>query len=609
MNIFGQTEKVVFSAPGGFYETSFSLSLECLSALHHVRYTTNGASPNTTSHMYEQPLWLDKNLYSHSDIYTIPTGPENILYLPDSVQHCIVIRAAVFDENDSCISAITTQSYLIRDLDNIDTQLPMLSLCADSLDLFDYERGIMVPGVFFDNTNPEQSGNYYQTGKEWERIVNVEYHDPADNSGINQTCGLRTHGNRARRYPQKGLKIYARDEYGKKRFTYPFFENSPLNSFKHLVIKPYSSLYPYTGIQDYICSKAAIDMGLEAGLSRPVVLFLNGEYWGIYFLQEKMDERYLEDHFGIDMDHCQIVGNWNGLAKYGGQVDAYGDNIEFANMMDWLETVNLSRESDYQHLCELIDIDNFIDYIILETFIANSDWPANNMRCWKMDEGRWRWMFFDGDAALNNFNLDPFGNAIPLDVFGNATYTGEYNWPSSRKATLLFRRCLENHEFTSRFESRMSQLCNEVLTYEKTGAYYHHILELLHPEITAQSFRFGYPSHVNYWNWACTLIDDFLSNRVNTYFAEYENHVGLDEYSASTSFSLYPNPANGVLFVETVHAASLQDQTAYRISNLMGQTLQQGNITAETKQINIGNLPAGMYFITVAGETRKFVVE
>ena len=480
MNVSAQTEKVLFSAQGGFYETSFSLSLSCLSNLHHhVRYTTNGTTPDATSRLYEQPLWLDENLYSHSDIYTIPTSPENIFYLPDSVQHCIVIRAAVFDENDSCISKTTTQSYLIHDLDNFDSQLPMLSICADSLDLFDYERGIMVPGVFFDNTNLDHSGNYYQTGREWERVVNVEYHDPANNSGINQTCGLRTHGNRARRYPQKGLKIYAREEYGKKRFTYPFFENSPLNSFKHLVIKPYSSLYPYTGIQDYICSQTAIDMGLEAGLSRPVVLFLNGEYWGIYFLQEKMDERYLDDHFGIDMEHCQIVGNWNGLAKYGGQVDAHGDNIEFANMMDWLETANLWRESDYQHLCELIDIDNFIDYIILETFIANNDWPANNMRCWKMDGGRWRWMFFDGDAALNNYSLDPFGNAIPLDVFGNATYTGEYNWPSSRKATLLFRRCLENHEFTSRFESRMSQLCNMVLAYENTGDYYHHILELL----------------------------------------------------------------------------------------------------------------------------------
>lgn len=609
MNVSAQTEKVLFSAQGGFYETSFSLSLSCLSNLHHhVRYTTNGTTPDATSRLYEQPLWLDENLYSHSDIYTIPTSPENIFYLPDSVQHCIVIRAAVFDENDSCISKTTTQSYLIHDLDNFDSQLPMLSICADSLDLFDYERGIMVPGVFFDNTNLDHSGNYYQTGREWERVVNVEYHDPANNSGINQTCGLRTHGNRARRYPQKGLKIYAREEYGKKRFTYPFFENSPLNSFKHLVIKPYSSLYPYTGIQDYICSQTAIDMGLEAGLSRPVVLFLNGEYWGIYFLQEKMDERYLDDHFGIDMEHCQIVGNWNGLAKYGGQVDAHGDNIEFANMMDWLETANLWRESDYQHLCELIDIDNFIDYIILETFIANNDWPANNMRCWKMDGGRWRWMFFDGDAALNNYSLDPFGNAIPLDVFGNATYTGEYNWPSSRKATLLFRRCLENQGFRLHFESRMSQLCDEVLAYENTARHYIQAVNTLSPEIAAQSFRFGYPSHVNYWNWACTFTDDFLSNRVNTYFAEYADYVGLDERSASASLSIYPNPANGVLFVETHGRASQQTQT-YRITNLMGQTLLQGQITTETQQINIENLPAGLYFITVASETRKFMVK
>ena len=74
------------------------------------------------------------------------------------------------------------------------------------------------------------------------------------------------------------------------------------------------------------------------------------------------------------------------------------------------------------------------------------------------------------------------------------------------------------------------------------------------------------------------------------------------------SFSCYPNPANGVLFVETRLIASLQDPT-YRITNLMGQTLLQGNITAETQQINIEKLPAGMYFITFAGETRKFVVK
>ena len=606
---FSQTEeKVVFSAPGGFYETSFPLSLECLSDLHHVRFTTNGTTPNADSRLYEQPLWLDTNIYSHSDIYTIQICPEDLFYLPDSIQHCIVIRAAVFDENDSCVSKTFTNSYLIRDLDNIDTQLGMLSICADSLALFDFETGILVPGVHWDSTDPYNTGNYYQRGREWERLGNVEYYDYADNSGIHQTCGLRTHGNRARHQPQKGLKIYAREEYGKKRFTYAFFENSPLNSFKHLIIKPYSSLYPFTGIQDYICSQTAINMGLEAGMSRPVVLYLNGEYWGIYFLQEKMDERYLEDHFDIDIEHCQIVSNWNGLAEHGGTIDNYGNNIEFANMMDWLEIADLTQKHEYQHLCELIDIDNFIDYIILETFIANCDWPANNMRCWKMNNGRWRWMFLDGDAALNNFSIDPFGNAIPLDVFGNATYAGEYTWPSSRKATLMFRKCLENPEFVLSFENRMSQLCQDVLAFENTEYHFQHIKDWIQEEIAAQSFRFSIPQQVDLWNLTCTLTDDFLINRVETYFDEYSVYVGLDEHLASASFSMYPNPANGILFIETRHGTSLPDQNEYRITNPIGQTLLQGHIKNEIQQINIESLPAGMYFITVGITTQKFVV-
>lgn len=606
---FGQEEeeKVSFSAQGGFYETSFPLSLECLSSLHHVRYTTNGTTPDASSRLYEQPLGLDSSLYSHSDIYTILTSPEDLFYLPDSVQHCIVIRAAVFDENDSCVSKTFTNSYLIKSLGCDTHGLPVISLCADSLDLFGYEQGIMVPGIFFDSLNPYQTGNYYQKGREWERVANVEFHDYADNSGINQTCGLRAHGNRARRQPQKGLKIYAREEYGKKRFKHQFFDNDPHDSFKHLVIKPISSLYPNTGIQDYICSNIGIDMGLESGLSRPIALYLNGEYWGIYFLQEKMDERYLEDHLNIDIEHCHIVGNWNGYAEYGGPVDANGDHIEFVNLMNWLETADLSQEQEYQHLCELIDIENFIDYIILETFIANNDWPSNNMRCWKMDNGRWRWMFYDGDSALNNFSLDSFGNAIPLDVFGNITYTGDGSWPSSRKATLLYRKCIENEDFVSRFELRISQLCQDVLSYENTSRHYNQVKNAMSPEITTQSFRFGSPSSWNYWNRACGFADDFLYNRVETYTAEYANFIGLNEHHEEVCFFVYPNPANDILQVETQILVPLP--ATYRIINIMGQTISQGSINAETQRIDISMIPAGMYFITIGNATRKFVVK
>ena len=215
-----QAERVLFSSGGGFYENSFQLSLYCFYADHHIRYTTNGNAPTAESTLYDAPLTLDEHLYSNTDIYTIQISPEDLIYIPDSVRHAIVIRAAVFDENDSCISPTFTNTYLIQSLGFEGTGLPVVSICADSLALFDYETGIFVPGVHFDPENPQLSGNYYQKGIDWERTVNVEFYEPTDNSGVNQICGLRTHGNRSRRYPSKGMKIYAREEYGKKRFVH-----------------------------------------------------------------------------------------------------------------------------------------------------------------------------------------------------------------------------------------------------------------------------------------------------------------------------------------------------------------------------------------------------
>ena len=604
---FAQNDTIVFSVKGGFYDEVFALHLYNANPQNHIRYTTNGNRPTAQSLLYEDSLWLDYTKYSESNIYTIQISPDDLIYVPDSIQHCIVIRAAVFDENDSCVSKVVANSYFIRSLGCDTHGLPAISICADSLDLFGFERGIMVPGILFDTLDPEHTGNYYMHGREWERQINVEFCEVTDNSGINQTCGMRTHGNRARRQPQKGLKIYAREEYGKKRFKHRFFENSMHNSFKHLVIKPYSTIYPFTSIQDYICSQAAIDLSLESGQSRPVVLYLNGEYWGIYFLQEKMDERYLEDHFNIDIENCMIVGDWYGLAEHGGSVDAGGNNIEFVEMMNWLETADLSQQETYQYLCSLVDIDDFMDYIILETFVANNDWPANNMRCWKMNGGKWRWMFFDGDAAFNNNSIDPYANPIPLDVFGNATYSGDYTWPSSKQATLMFRKCLENEGFVCRFENRIVELCHDVLTYERLSLHYHWVREQMYSEIEAQSFRFGNPSYLSFWNWACTLTDDFLSTREETYWSEWSDFVGLNE-QGMVSLTCYPNPSN-----EEIHVffeSEIPGPCEISMYDMMSRKvfMQSWSLDYGYNDLIIQpNVPAGIYVLKVGGHSQRIV--
>lgn len=110
------SQEVQFSQPGGFYDESFFLALSYPSGDTSIHYTTNGNAPNANSQVYVSPLHLDQDLYSHSNIYTIRNCPESLWYQPDSVQHCIVIRAAAFDSEGNRISPINTNSYLIRKL-------------------------------------------------------------------------------------------------------------------------------------------------------------------------------------------------------------------------------------------------------------------------------------------------------------------------------------------------------------------------------------------------------------------------------------------------------------------------------------------------------------
>ena len=115
INIYSQSDTVIYSATGGFYENSFDLTLSCNNPNNKIYYTTNGNTPTTQSYLYTQPLHLDENLYSQSDIYKIRNAPDNF-YVPDTIQKCIVIRAATFDNNDSIISDIITNSYCISSL-------------------------------------------------------------------------------------------------------------------------------------------------------------------------------------------------------------------------------------------------------------------------------------------------------------------------------------------------------------------------------------------------------------------------------------------------------------------------------------------------------------
>lgn len=557
-------ERACFSVPGGFYDNSFSLEITPFYQNHHIRYTTNGNRPTAASQLYTGPLLLDESLYSTSDIYTIQISPDNLVYVPDSVRHCIVIRAAVFDQNENCISEVSTNSYFIHALGCDTHGMPVVSLCADSLDLFDYEHGIFVPGVHFDPLDPNCTGNYYQKGDDWERSSNVEFYE-LDNQGVNQQAGLRTHGGSGRRFQQKCVKLYARDIYGKNRFEHRFFEDLPIESFKHLVLKPFAASWSQTGASDHLCNQIAAQLNLETLASRPVVTYLNGEYWGIYYIHERPDERYLEDHFGVDINHVNVICGWF-------PIEDHGTMAHFVELFHWFETADLSSPEDYAYAISKIDVESFIDFQIFELFSENVDWPANNMRCWQEGDGRWRWFFYDGDACLRWLTYNAFENAI---------YEGDGTWPSSKKSTLFFRKLLENNIFSSQFYDRFLELQNTAFDYSVTGPWYSAIKATLEPEIPFQSHRFAYPSDVESWNADMGHLKWFLMKRCESMAPVLEEFLKNWSTAESQLLSLevFPNPSNGpvTLHIQAEHPETLP----ITVFDMMGRQVVAQTINAD----------------------------
>lgn len=583
--------QVLFSANGGFYEETFELEMFSTYPQGHIRYTTNGNRPTAQSRQYVEPLVLDESLYSKSDIYTIVNCPEQEFFLPDSVRHCIVIRAAVFDDNDSCISPVATNSYIIRALGCDTHGLPVVSLCADSLDLFDYERGIMVPGINFDSLNPYYSGNYFMKGREWERLSNIEFYE-FDNTGINQLVGLRTHGKQSRWRSQKGMNIFAREEYGNKRLRHRFFETIPLDNFKHLSLKPYMSSWNGSGCKDYITGRMAEHLDVESLASRPLVLFLNGEYWGVYYISEKPDERFLEDHYGIDIEAVSIINIWYELEC--GILNGY------YSIYTWLETADLSDDEQYAYAEAHIDIANFIDYYVLELFANNADWPAYNVRMWQLGNGKWRWIFFDGDACLEYMDFD---------VFANAVYDGDNGYPSNRIATLFFRRLLENAQFRLRFQQRFNELVSTVFAYENTKPYFDYIKLKLQPEVPNQMERFGSPpSSMAEWELYCMgVIDQFLRERPVEILEELNDFLTIEEPQVA-GFQCFPNPSSNEIHLFFDGEAFGKGEIA--IYDLIGRKVFAQSVTWDSgfNEITLNpDLQAGVYVLKMGSHTEKII--
>ncbi len=592
---------VRFSQKGGIYSQSFSLELTGDDTTD-LFYTIDGSIPSVLGIEYSNSIALDKSLLSTKNISDIVMSPDDVNHLPvGDFPQVIVLRVAKF-YNGKRVSPVSTQTYLIKDLTLPIIELPIVSIATDSLSLFSQDTGIFVPGIHFDNSDPNFSGNYFQSGQEWERLINVEYFSPQSNQSFNQECGVRMHGSGSRKPPQKAMKLYARSTYGKSTFDAEVLTEKPFISFKRLMLKPFYSSWSQNGCTDYIAGRMAKNLNVEYLAAEPILLFVNGEYWGIYYLQERLDERYIEQNTGVEEDSIDIIESWYG------QVNE-GNNKNFSALYDFIEDNDLTNSTNYKRVSEWMDIDNFIDYQIFEAFISNYDWPSNNMKCWRdrKEGAKWRWIFFDADGALENITFN--GLVHSTDING----TG---WPSSPRSTLFLRKLLENTTFSEKYKQRLRQLLNDELYTNDLQTLVDNLGYLLNDEIENQSKRFGKPISVSEWKKSMSGLRYFLGVRACWMVVHAEEMFGEKFFvdgciltaDITHSISVIPNPTEGKC--QIVFNSDYKEDAVIEVLNTQGQVVLSSsdriNKNINTLNLTLDGFSSGLYFVRVISSNQTF---
>lgn len=416
--------EVSFSVPSGFYSENISVEL---SGDGDIWFTTDGSDPgNGVGELYTQPIEINST-------------PE--------VRASTIKAAAV--SADGTAGSIHTMSYVVgQDVDErFGSETLIFVLSTDPYNLYDYEYGIAVPGKIYDDYVAEHPGeeipytapgNYFQSGREWERPIYVEVFESNGNKVIDQAAGVRLSGGYSRVPDQKSLRLIARKDYDPEngKFKYAFFpgeENAdgvPVTEYDRLVLRNGANDREFAGVRDELSQKLAQDYGYPVTQhTTPAAVFLNGEYYGFAWLHENYNEDYLATQFGGNKENYEIVSNTEDADE--GSERALAD---YAKVLEYYDK-DLTDDRIFAEFCGLVDIDNLMQYYCMQILISNKDWPGNNYKAFRyypaegeeavgFRDGRWRFMFFDAEFAWSLYGETPRLNTLK-DLLEGTHMSGE----------------------------------------------------------------------------------------------------------------------------------------------------------------------------------------
>lgn len=399
--IMGTADTVSVSMDGGFYPSSISVELSV--AEGEIYYTLDGSDPDPAdraTYLYSGPIQINETK-------VLKTISIRTNYLP---------------------SPVIFRSYFI----NENTQLPVVSLVTDPYNLFDNNYGI-----------------YTNFTQDWERPAHVEFFDDDKNLGFAENCGIEIYGSQSANWDQKSIAVKFKNDYGVSKIDYPLFPDFDLTTFKAFVLRNAGNDWQYTHIRDAVMQTLVRDLDIDYLEYRPATSFINGQYWGIYNIREKINEHYIANRHGVDPDNIDLLEN--------NMEVIVGDSIAYAQLIDYISTNDMSTDAAYAYLDSVIDLDECILYFASQAYYDNLDWPGTNIKFWRerTPNGKWRWILFGVEFGFGLYAHGPEEDHITFMFSPVETRYSNPPW-----ATLLQRKLIENPTIRNRFINQVSDLLN-----------------------------------------------------------------------------------------------------------------------------------------------------
>ncbi len=458
------TPRPIFSLAPGHYTGPQVLSISAPNVGDIIRYTTNGQIPTTTSTLYTTPIAIDSTM---------------------------VVRAKCFSANPSLATSFTeSNTFLI----NENHAFAIISLAG---------RYTGAGGLFSSSNPTDMSFEYFDINKvyQWEFEGETE-----------------RHGHDSWAFPQKGMNIEAMDEYGyMAEMPRKFFPNTPRDSFQKIILKAGASdNYPgntpgrtYAHMRDAYTQTYSIknNLNLDERSYDPAVVYINGRYWGIYEVRERVDNDYTEFYYNQSRKKIDVIQHW------GGTNAIYGSDTAWDNLDNFIDNNSMTVAANYNYVESQLDFQSFIDYFVINTWCVNTDWLNWNTMWWRGRKGagvKWRYCLWDMDNVFDlgeNYTglntTGPLGD--PCDALGN------FQNSNNIEHTRMLSNLLQNPDFEKMYKDRYAYLVTNVFRCDSMVAHLDRFEASLLQEMPQHVARWG--GSVATWQAHVDSIRQFILTR------------------------------------------------------------------------------------------------